>query len=108
MKIFRGPSSKPYWDESHELVARVGPSDLQNGIRSNALIRFNITKDGSERLAVCTARFDDEDIVPMISGLLARLERQQSWLKAVKESLNDDSKDDRQKLESIRSALEGM
>lgn len=108
MKIYRGPSSKPFWDVSHELVSRVGPSELEDGIRSNALFRFNITKDGGERFAVCTARFDDEDIVPMISGLLSRLERQQSWLKSVKESLIDASKDDGQKLESIRAALENM
>lgn len=105
MKVYRGPYSKPFWDDSHEFVSRIQPEELEKGIRSDALIRFNITKDGTERQAVCTARFEDEDMIPMISGLLSRLSSQQERLAEIKEIMNDETADNDQKINAIRTAL---
>ena len=105
MKVYRGPSSKHFSDDTHELVSRVQPQELEDGIRSNALIRFNITKDGTERQAVCTAQFEDADVIPMISGLLGRLSGQQECLVTLKAAMADKTMTPEQKLVAVRKAL---
>ena len=107
MKVYRGPSSKSFHDDSHELVSRVSASALEEGIRSNALIRFNVTKDGYERQAVCTAQFEDTDVIPMISGLLSRLNTQQTRLATIKEIMMDEKTTTDQKLAAVKVALAG-
>jgi hypothetical protein len=105
MRVYRGPSSKPFIDDTHELVSRVPAEQLEEGIRSKALIRFNITKEGYERQAVCTAQFEDGDIIPMISGLLARLNANQNCIKKIQATMNSKSLSDEEKLLSIQDAL---
>ncbi len=104
MKVFRGPSQKSFYDESHEQVASVSASALEAGIRSKAHITFNITKDGKQREAVCTAVFEDKDLVPVANGLLARLAMQQECLALIKTAINSDASDD-DKLTTIGQAL---
>jgi hypothetical protein len=105
MKVYRGPSSKPFYDDTHEFVSRVHPQQLEEGIRSKALIRFNITKDGYKRQAVCTAQFEDADIVPMIDGLVFRLKLGQEILAKVREIMASKDLSDSQKIEAIDEAL---
>jgi len=108
MKVYRGPSSKPFVDDTHELVSRVEPDLLERGIRSKALIRFNITKDGHERQAVCTAQFEDEDIIPMISGLLSRLSSSQECIQKIRTAMDEDGLSQTEKLAKIRGALSSL
>lgn len=105
MKVYRGPSSKPFYDETHEFVSRVPPDQLEEGIRSKALIRFNITKDGYERQAVCTAQFEDDDVIPMIGGLLARLKLNQECLGKIRAAMDSNKLSETEKLLNIRAAL---
>jgi hypothetical protein len=108
MKVYRGPSSKPFTDDTHELVSRVPPEQLEEGIRSKALIRFNITKEGNERQAVCTAQFEDGDIIPMISGLLARLNANQDCIKQIQATMKVKSLSAQDKLLRIQHSLSGL
>jgi hypothetical protein len=105
MNVFRGPSSKSFYDGTHEFVSRIPPEQLEEGIRSKALIRFNITKDGVERQAVCTAQFEDADIVPMIDGLVSRLKLSQECLGKIRKAMDDKEATDKEKLAVIKSAL---
>lgn len=105
MKVYRGPDSKPFIDDAHKFVSRVSPSQLRKGIEDNALIRFRVTKNATERHAVCTARFEDDDIIPMIAGLLSRLEARQSCLGKIKGVMNEDI-GAAEKLKAIRLALQ--
>lgn len=105
MKVYRGPSSKPFHDETHEFVSCVPPEHLEEGIRSKALIRFNITKGGLERHAVCTTRFEDADIVPMIDGLVSRLKLGQEALSKIREAMGNKNFSDSQKLTAVTEAL---
>ena len=105
MKVYRGPSSKPFSDESHEFVSRVKPEQLEKGISSKARIRFNVTKRLYERQAVCTAQFEEADLIPMISGLLSRLTSQQEGLGKIKEIMGDKSTNNDQKIAAIQAAL---
>jgi hypothetical protein len=105
MKVYRGPSSKPFYDDTHELVSLVSPQQLEEGIRSKALIRFNITKDGYERQAVCTAQFEDVDIVPMIDGLVSRLKMSQAALAAIRNAMEDEGLPQAEKLGAVATAL---
>jgi hypothetical protein len=108
VRIFRGPSSKPFWDDTHELVSRVKPAELEKGVRDKALIKFNITKDGYERQAVCTAQFEEDDLVPMINGLVARLSGQQGTIKEIKKIIANKTTTDAQKLLKIGDAIENF
>jgi hypothetical protein len=105
MKVYRGPSSKPFYDDTHEFVSRVKPEELQEGIRSKALIRFNITKEGYERQAVCTTQFEDADIVPMIDGLVFRLKMGQEALAKIRDAMENKELSDSQKLAAVNAAL---
>ena len=108
MRVYRGPSSKPFIDDTHELVSRVTPEQLEEGIRSKALIRFNVTKEGLERQSVCTAQFEDGDIIPMISGLLARLNANQNCIKKIQSIMNKKNLSDEEKLLNIQDALASL
>jgi regulator of PEP synthase PpsR (kinase-PPPase family) len=105
MNVYRGPESKPFWDDSHEFVSQIKPEELKEGIESDALIQFNISKNATERQAVCTARFEDEDMIPMISGLLSRLNKEQKRLTRIKEIMNDTTTNYDQKINAIRATL---
>ena len=105
MKVYRGPKSKPLYDDSHELVSTISPAQLEKGVKSGAWIQFNITKDGFERQAICTAKFDEADLVPMVNGLVSRLATQQGELAEVKKLLQLKSLTDEQKVARIKAAL---
>jgi hypothetical protein len=108
MKIYRGPSSKPFQDDTHEYVSQILPDQLAEGISSSARIRFNITKDGYERQAVCTALFEEQDIIPMIGGLLARLKMSQECIAAIRSALSEKDLSDAQRLLKVHVALKAL
>ena len=105
MKIYRGPISKPFYDLSHEFVSRVSAEQLEDGMKSGALITFNITKDGTERHSVCTAKFEDDDLIPMIGGLLSRLKASQDCLARIRIAVNDAALNDKDRLIELKAAL---
>lgn len=69
MKIYRGPKTKRFDDDSHILV-----DEKQLGVsgtwEKDKNIIFNITKDGTEREAVGTIRFSEEDIEKLYFSLI--------------------------------------
>jgi hypothetical protein len=88
MKVFRGPSSTDSLDSSHELVSEVDANQLTECVSSKARIRFNITKDGADRRAVCTAELDDADILALFEGVLARFRGMQECLASISRILS--------------------
>ena len=108
MKVYRGPSSKPFYDDSHEFVSRITPEQLAEGIKDNAQIRFNVTKDGLERQAVCTAQFEDGDFVPMISGLVERLGRHKQHLTQIATIVKDPTLKNDQKVLRIAGIVNAL
>lgn len=91
MRVYRGPASKEFspWDNGHEPVAIVKPEELEKSIKTGSYITFNINKESYERQSVCTTRFEEDDIIPMVKGLLTRLESKQSEIKSTKSKLEE-------------------
>jgi hypothetical protein len=108
VKVYRGPSSKPFRDDSHEFVSQVSSEQLEEGISSKALIKFNITKEANERQAICTAVFEDADFIPMISGLLSRLKLNQEAIAKIRSAVDDKDVNDTQKIRAIQAALKQL
>ncbi|WP_137805879.1 hypothetical protein [Pseudomonas sp. G(2018)] len=107
MRIYRGPSSKPFWHSTHELVSTIDSEELEASIANGTGIGFDINKDGTERKAVCTVCFDKADIIPIIRGLLVNLEEQQKALHEVKGLVKDAGTSNEEKLRKI-GALVGL
>lgn len=105
MKIYRGPKTKPFIDDTHELVAKVSADELERGVREKSRMTFNITKDGTVREAVCTAIFEDSDLVPVANGLLARLALQQTCIAKIKKITEDETTTNEDKIQKIAAAL---
>jgi len=108
MKIYRGPSTKPFWDNTHELVSSIPSEKLEASIRDGTYIKFNITKDINERQAVCTAHFDNEDIVPMINGLMSKLKSQQTALLEIKKIMANQEQNNDAKLDEISKIVKQL
>jgi hypothetical protein len=105
MNVFRGPKTKPFYSDTHELVAKVAPKSVETSISTDsARIQFNVTKDGFDRQSVCTLVLDDEDLIAMLRGLLIRFERQQNALAKVRVTLGK-SLPNEVKLKEISKAI---
>ncbi len=105
MKVYRGPESKPFYDDTHEFVYRISSDQLQEGSLSNSHIRFNITKEAVFRQAVCTAVFEEEDLLPMASALIGRLQASQNALSEIKKVCGATELDDSAKVRAIQATL---
>ena len=108
MKVYRGPRTVPFWDDRHELVSTIKPEDLEASIRDDLYIQFNITKDGYERQAVCTAKFDYDDIMPMINGLMDRLKKQQHAMQEIRTVVFDQELSNEDKIEKIEDIIKSI
>lgn len=109
MRVYRGPSTKPFWDSTHELVSSVSPEKIESSIRDGSIITFNISKDAaSERQAVCTAHFESEDFVPMINGLMAKLKSQQTAFLEIKSVMKNKELGASEKLQKIHEAISDL
>lgn len=104
MKVFRGPKTKPFYSDTHELVANVPAKNVEASISADSTIQFNITKDGIDRQAICTLMLEDEDLISMMRGLLARFEKQQNALTKVRATLGKTLPDEA-KLKEISKAI---
>jgi hypothetical protein len=105
MKVYRGPSSKSFPDNSYEQVWRVSSAQLEEAIKSGSHIWFNLTKEGVERRTIGILQFENDDIVPMISALLARLHANQECLAKSKLILEDIKLSEEKKLFEIKKIL---
>lgn len=105
MRICRGPKSKCLIDDSYEHVADVSGKDLKNSVRLNSFVEFNITKNGSERRSVCTAHFELEDIVDMVSGLALRIKTHDKLMDRIQQTLKDQQMTCDEKVEAIKKHI---
>jgi hypothetical protein len=87
MKVYRGPDSKPYSDDTHEHVSTVSGQVLHKGLAMRAPIKVNISKDARERQAVCHLLFEEEDFVPLIEALLVRMKDHQKTLRQMRTAI---------------------
>jgi len=104
VKIFRGPSSKTFDDASHEEVSKIKSKDLQESIINKTSIQFNVTKNKNERQAICTAFFEDEDLIPLLEGVISRLKSQHQKIINVKKVLENTELSNDQKIAAAKQA----
>ena len=104
MKVYRGPASTKFSHDSHALVARVAAEKIESAIKNNTAIKFNVSKEPSDRQAVGHIAFEDSDIVPMAKGVLARLVEQQELVEEIRKCLVS-GVDDSAKITKIRTAM---
>lgn len=78
MKIFRGPSTKPFDDPSHELVAEIDAEKVGIYLNGTVVLVANITKDPTERRAVAHIQLEAADLIALQrrlwTGLNAKLD----------------------------------
>jgi hypothetical protein len=94
MKIYRGPSSKPFSDESHELVYTTDLAKVTKLWHDSVVFQANITKEPVERQSLAHVVLNSEDVLTLhstlITGLLARsanLEKMERKIDKVKQNL---------------------
>lgn len=106
MKVYRGPKSKDFIDDSHEHVSTITPEQLERSIKDGVFIQFNITKEINQRQSVCTVKF--EDIVPMINGLMSKLKEQQNVLSQIQRTLKKGHQSESEQLIEIRKIANNL
>lgn len=107
MRVYRGPNSKPIYDDTHEFVSRIEAEDLAKAVGSRAHpLRFNITKNGYDRQSVCTMYFEETDLIPMIEGILERLRSTLQTVNEVREIANSDDLTETEKLLNIKIRID--
>ena len=102
MKIYRGPNETDFLDDRHALVDTISSEVLKDSIEFNKRFEFNISKDAIFRKAVCNAFFEDDDIVPIVSGAISKLKIQQEKLKNIKEIVENKILSDEEKIVKIK------
>jgi hypothetical protein len=95
-----------FWHGTHELVDTIPPEKLEASIRDGSIIEFNISKEANERQAKCTVYFDNEDIIPMINGLMSRLKSQQTALLEMNAVMKNQEMIEDAKLETVNEIIE--
>ncbi len=70
MKIYRGPKSKDFGDDSHELTDTKDLSHDTERWTVRKIVETNITKDGIERQAVTNIVLEEGDVVALYQGLI--------------------------------------
>jgi hypothetical protein len=100
MQVFRGPIAG-----THTWVSRLTGTELEKAVRDNH-VRFSVTKeDFPERESGCTLKFEDGDVVPMIAGLLPRIQMQNECIGRIRAVARSGSESDAQKVALIAEAL---
>jgi fructose 1,6-bisphosphatase len=108
MKVYRGPSTKPFHDDTHEHVSTVSAEELEESLAEGSVISFNITKEVNERQAICTTYFESQDVIPMINGIISRLLRQQEALSEIKKIAKKKKLDAAGKIEAIQAIIDEL
>lgn len=105
MKIYRGPKSKHYTDECYEQVAEVKGTVLRDSVGRNLPFEFNVTKEGKQRQAVCSAHFETEDVAEMVGGLVIRLKAYENTMSKLKTTLSNRELSSEQKIYEMKKYL---
>ena len=80
MKIFRGPSTKPFNDDSHELVSEIEAGKSATFVKDSVILVANITKQPEERQAVAHVQLDAVDLLALHRRLITGLEAKSNEL----------------------------
>jgi len=107
MHIARGPAKNDTYDEKKQGVDYVSPAALKKSIDSNGSFRFNITKEGYERQAVCTAQFSNLDLVEITKATANRLQFLQGAVDLI-EKVNNSKQDNNYKAKSIKQICDSL
>lgn len=70
MRVYRGPSSKEFNDDSHEKVDDQDLTCFDRKWTGTLRFRVNVTKDISERQAVAHVELNDSEILSLHKGLV--------------------------------------
>ena len=106
MHIFRGPKEINFSDKRHELVDTVSSETLKESIAANKPFEFNISKkDAFDRKSICTAIFEDDDIVPIVNGVISKLKIGEEKLKRIHSIVYHSDFEDNQKIALIKEVL---
>jgi hypothetical protein len=73
MKIYRGPSTKPFYDESHQLVAEISVLNDNEPWTGTKILKANVSKEAVERQAVVNIAVDEKEILHLHKVLLESL-----------------------------------
>lgn len=104
MKIFRGPSTKPFDDVAHELVADIDSTKSGSFVRDSVVVLANVTKEPNERQAVAHIQFDSADVLALHRRLITGLTSRSNELEEMKRRMEVAS----QKLYALFNQMEGM
>ena len=88
MKVYRGPSTKEIWDDSHEIVDR---KDLSKGLgpwTDTTSIKVNITKDISERQAIAHIEFAEADVLGLYQAMVQGWKEEAQALKEMRKEVH--------------------
>lgn len=85
MKIFRGPSSVPFPDEAHELVATSDLSKMTTIGDGAVLLCANVTKQPNERQALAHIELEFDDIVALQGKMIGELLNRSKELDALRD-----------------------
>jgi hypothetical protein len=76
MKIYRGPSTKPLEDLTHELVSDIDVEKSGSFVDNSVVLIANITKEPEERQAVAHLKINESDLLAlhrrMFTGLASK------------------------------------
>ena len=84
MKIYRGPSTKPFDDASHELVSEIDAGKSATFIGDAIILVANITKEPEERQAVAHVQLNAIDLLALQRRLITGLEARATELENLK------------------------
>lgn len=85
MKLYRGPASKDFSDDSHELVAKHDFSKEKITWTEQVRVRLNASKEAYERQSVAHVAVDQNDVLALYEGLVAGLVEKANRLAEVEE-----------------------
>ena len=75
-------------DDTHKYVSSVSSAEINKAISKNKFISFNITKEGLDRVSVCSAKFDDSDISAMLQASAIKFKQYSAAIKIIEKVLN--------------------
>lgn len=117
MQIFRGPSTKDFGDDTHQLVEE---RDLSSDIKpwsDNYVFQANLTKEAfAERQAIAHVKLSEDDVIAMHRALMDEKLRQynaardkiktlETQLMQIRLALLSSTKSDAAKISDVKKAL---
>lgn len=88
MKIFRGPISRDFPDDSYELVDTHDFSKEESAWVKNKTILLNISKEANERQSAAQLILEENDILALHHGLILGLREQTMQCEKIKKQIS--------------------